>query len=164
MLPAYSHTMKWDNIDQQHCSVARSLAEIGDRWTLLIIRDAVMGARRFEDFVERSGAARNIVTDRINKLCDAKILQAQVYQQKPDRYEYRLTEKGTDLYPVLLALLGWGDKWHLDADKVPMQLSHSACGHPTHAVPVCNECREELKYGSTVAALRDPTRPYWQTG
>lgn len=155
--------MKWEDIPSQHCSVARTLAEIGDRWTLLIIRDAVMGARRFEQFVERSGASRNIVTDRLNKLCAANILSANLYQQKPDRYEYRLTEKGKELYPVLLALVHWGDKWHLDQEQVPVSLVHRACGHATHAVPVCAECGEEMQFGDTNAVLRDPTHPYWKS-
>lgn len=156
--------MKWEEIAQQHCSIARSLAEIGDRWTLLLIRDAVMGARRFEQFVERSGAARNIVTDRLNKLCAAQILEASLYQQKPDRYEYRLTEKGKELYPVLMALVHWGDKWLLDEDQVPVTLVHSGCGKATHAVPVCAECGEELQYGDTGAELRDASHPYWRAG
>lgn len=155
--------MKWDEIGLQHCSIARSLAEIGDRWTLLIIRDAVMGARRFEDFVERTGAARNIVTDRLSKLCEAEIIETRLYQEKPDRYEYRLTEKGKDLYPVLLSLLNWGDKWHLDKKKVPVELTHTSCGKATHVIPTCSECGEELEFGSTNAILRNRKHPYWKT-
>ncbi|PCJ21723.1 MAG: transcriptional regulator [SAR86 cluster bacterium] len=156
--------MKWKDINQQHCSIARTLAEIGDRWTLLIVRDAIMGARRFEDFVERSGAARNIVTDRLNKLSEAGILQSQVYQEKPDRFEYRLTEKGQDLYPLLLALVNWGDKWQADGQGDPVLLTHIECGHQTHVLPTCSACGKELAYGGTRAELRDSNHPYWKVG
>lgn len=155
--------MKWSEINQQHCSVARALSEIGDRWTLLIIRDLIMGARRFDEFVERSGAARNIVADRLVKLNEAGITESRIYQEKPDRHEYRLTEKGRDLYPILLALTKWGDKWHIDDDQVPVGLTHTSCGHQIHVQPICPECGEELTYGSTRAHLRNPQHPYWKS-
>lgn len=155
--------MKWEDISQQHCSIARALADIGERWTLLIIRDLVMGARRFDDLVERSGAARNIVSDRLAKLKEAGIVDATVYQQKPDRYEYRLTRKGQELYPVLLALTRWGDRWHGDGEQVPVSLTHVTCGHRIQPQTCCPQCGEELVYGSTRATLRNPAHPYWQT-
>lgn len=153
--------MKWEQIGQQHCSVARSLAEIGDRWTLLLVRDAIMGAKKFEEYLERSGAARNIVTDRLNKLCIAGILEKHLYQEKPDRFEYRLTDKGKDLYPVLIGLLAWGDKWHSDGGGPPIELTHRACAKVTRAIPHCSECSEPMEFGSTRTHLRDPARPYW---
>lgn len=156
--------MKWENIHQQQCSVARSLSEIGDRWTMLLVRDAIMGARRFEEYLERSGASRNIVADRLSRLCEAGILESRRYQEKPDRFEYRLTDKGKDLYPVLMSLLAWGDKWLADGHGEPLTLVHKHCGAQTQGQLCCLACGEPLEYGSTHARLRDPEHPYWKPG
>ena len=136
--------MKWSEIDAQPCSIARALSEVGDRWTLLLLREAFMRTRRFADFVERTGAARNLVADRLAKLVDAGVLERRVYQRAPERHEYRLTEKGLDLYPVLMALVRWGDRWHDDGQGPPIRHVHRPCGHTMHARPVCSECGEAL--------------------
>lgn len=136
--------MKWDEIGDQTCSIARALSEVGDRWTLLLLREAFLRTRRFADFVERTGAARNLVSDRLQKLVDAGILERRAYQTRPERYEYRLTEKGLDLYPVMMALVHWGDRWHDDGRGVPVEHVHRPCGHVMHAQPVCSACGERL--------------------
>ena len=94
---------------QEHCGVARSLEIVGERWTLLIVRDAFLGMRRFEEFQEDLGVARNVLTDRLNRLVDEEIFERVLYSERPERYEYRLTKKGRDLSLALTALRQWGD-------------------------------------------------------
>src|SRR5919112_1114607 len=101
--------------DSQHCSIARALEVLGDRWTLLVIRDAFLGLRRFDDFQRDLGIARNVLADRLGRLVDEGILERHAYQERPERFEYRLTEKGADLWPVLISLMKWGDR-HDPAD------------------------------------------------
>ena len=101
----------------QNCSIARALELVGERWTLLIIRDAFLGLRRFEQLQDSLGIARNVLTDRLNRLVDEGILERVAYSERPPRFEYRLTEKGRDLRVALLALMQWGDR-HL-SEKPP---------------------------------------------
>jgi DNA-binding HxlR family transcriptional regulator len=110
----------------QNCSVARTLELVGERWTLLIVRDAFLGRRRFDEFQESLGIARNILTDRLAKLVDHGIFERIRYQERPERYEYRLTDKGRDLRVPLLALMQWGDQ-HLSPTppRIARRLSDS---------------------------------------
>jgi DNA-binding HxlR family transcriptional regulator len=101
----------------QNCSIARTLELVGERWTLLIIRDAFLGLRRFDEFQDSLGVARNVLSDRLNRLVEVGILERTAYSERPPRFEYRLTEKGRDLGVPLLALMQWGDR-HL-AHKPP---------------------------------------------
>ena len=96
--------------DNQNCSIARALETIGERWTLLILRDAFLGTRRFDDFQRSLGIARNVLTVRLKTLTDEGLLERRRYQERPERFEYRLTEKGIDLWPVLFTLMRFGDK------------------------------------------------------
>ena len=102
--------MRWNEISGMQCSVARALSVIGDRWTLLVLRDAFLRTRRFEDFQRQLGVTRHLLAGRLKKLVAAGILEKVRYQEKPARYEYRLTEKGRDLHPVIVSLLRWGDR------------------------------------------------------
>lgn len=154
--------MKWTEISGQTCSIARALSEVGDRWTLLILREAFLRTRRFADFVKRTGAAKNLVSDRLQKLVDAGVLERRVYQDKPERHEYRLTEKGRDLYPLIMALVRWGDRWHDDGRGKPVEHLHRSCNHVMHAEIVCSECNEpldphdvEVRRGPALRAERD---------
>src|SRR3954447_20336744 len=97
--------------DNQKCSVARALEVLGERWTLLILRDAFLGTRRFDDFQRNLGVARNVLQSRLQRLVDEGVLRRVRYQQRPERFEYRLTRKGVDLWPILVALMKWGDKY-----------------------------------------------------
>ena len=106
--------------ETQVCSIARSLEAIGDRWTMLVVRDAFLGVRRFEEFQDRLGVARNILSDRLGRLVDDGILEKRPYQERPQRFEYRLTEKGRDLFPVMISLMKWGDAYALDPGGPPM--------------------------------------------
>jgi DNA-binding HxlR family transcriptional regulator len=95
----------------QNCSIARALELVGERWTLLIIRDVFLGLRRFDEFQENLGVARNVLTDRLNRLVDEGILERVRYSERPERFEYRLTQKGRDLHLALTGLRQWGDKY-----------------------------------------------------
>jgi len=101
----------------QNCSIARALEVVGERWTLLIVRDAFLGLRRFDEFQASLGVARNVLTDRLNRLVEEGILERVRYSERPERYEYRLTRKGRDLQIALEGLRQWGDKYV--SDKPP---------------------------------------------
>ena len=137
--------MKWSEIDQQTCSVARTLAVIGDRWSMLIIRDTFLGTRRFEDFCRQLGISRPALTDRLRKLEQQGVMEKQPYQDRPPRFEYRLTEKGLDLYPIIMTMARWGDRWRDDGNGPPLEYKHLSCGHKTQAVMCCSECEKPLK-------------------
>ena len=123
------------------CSVARTLEVVGDKWTLLILRDAFYGVRRFEDFARDLGIARNVLTDRLGRLVDDGVLEKRQYEDHPPRHEYRLTPKGRALLPVVLTMMHWGDTWESNGEG-PVTLLHD--GHVTHAALTCAECGEEL--------------------
>ena len=136
--------MQWSELEQQPCSVARTLSVIGDRWTLLILRDCFLRVRRFDDFQARLGIGRPILADRLQKLVDNFVLTKVAYQQHPTRYEYRLTPKGLDLYPIIMGIVHWGDV-HMSGKKGrPLLHQHAACGHHFDPVMVCSECAEAL--------------------
>jgi DNA-binding HxlR family transcriptional regulator len=102
----------------QNCSIARALEVVGDRWTLLVIRDVGAGHHRFDQLLKRLGIASNVLTDRLNRLVNAGVLERVRYGERPERFEYRLTEKGLELAVALLALMQWGDR-HL-SEKPPV--------------------------------------------
>ncbi len=127
-----------------NCSVARTLEVVGEWWTMLIVREAFFGVRRFDDFQERLGIARNVLTTRLQSLIDHGILERRRYQERPERSEYRLTEKGFDLYPILVAMMRWGDRWTAGEDGPPIALVHQTCGNETTPTVACSECGEPL--------------------
>src|SRR6266511_5373666 len=100
----------------QNCSIARALELVGERWTLLIIRDAFLGLRRFDQFQRSLGVARNVLTDRLNRLVEEGILRRVPYQERPVRFEYRLTDKGRELWPVMMTLMQWGDRHYIEPE------------------------------------------------
>jgi DNA-binding HxlR family transcriptional regulator len=125
------------------CSVARSLIILGDRWTFLILRDAFFGIRRYEELRARLGIATNILTDRLARLTEQDILVKMLYQESPERFEYRLTEKGKDFYGPFLVMMRWGDKW-LAGGKPTLKLRHRDCGRDFQPLVVCDHCHREL--------------------
>ena len=136
--------------DSQHCSIARALEVLGDRWTILVMRDAFMRVRRFDDFQRNLGVARNVLTDRLGRLVDEGILARVPYHDRPARYEYRLTDKGLDLWPVMMALLQWGDH-HYAADGRPRVIRHRDCGGELTRHLTCAKCGAELGPRDVVA-------------
>ncbi len=136
--------MARSRFESMDCSVARTLAVIGDAWTLLIIRDAFRGVTRFDDFQANLGIARNVLSHRLRLLVREGILERRPYSQHPPRFEYRLTAKGRDLYPIILALLRWGDRWAAGPEGPPLVLTHLACGQPVQGVLACEHCGAPL--------------------
>ena len=127
------------------CSIARAMEILGERWTFLILREAFYGVRRFSDMQRNLGIARNMLSTRLQTLVGAGVLERRLYQQEPERYEYRLTEAGRDLYPAIVALMRWGDK-HLQGELgPPVVLRHNTCGHDADPRLVCGHCGEELR-------------------
>ena len=125
------------------CSVAQCLEVVGEWWTMLIVRDAFLGIRRFDDFQSRTGIARNVLAARLEHLVDNGVLERRQYQDRPPRHEYVLTEKGRDLWQVLTAMREWGDRWAAP-EGPPVELVHRACDHVTHTAVVCDHCGEPL--------------------
>jgi DNA-binding HxlR family transcriptional regulator len=136
--------MKWEDLATEPCSVARTVAVIGDRWTLLILRDCFLGVRRFEAFQERLGISRTIIAERLKLLVDEGVLAKVAYQERPVRHEYRLTEKGLALHPVIMAVVNWGDRFYAGEAGAPLLHRHKACGHDFHPVMTCSECGEAV--------------------
>jgi DNA-binding HxlR family transcriptional regulator len=127
----------------QNCSIARSLELIGERWTILIVRDAFLGVRRFDDFQRSLGVSRGVLADRLDRLVEAGILERRPYQEHPERHEYRLTEKGRDLWPVTMALARWGDRY-LAENGPPRLFLHRGCGGEATDRLTCGKCGAEL--------------------
>ena len=140
----------------QDCSIARSLELIGERWTLLVIRDVFSGKRRFDELQRSLGVARNVLASRLGLLVDEGILERRPYQERPERFEYFLTAKGLDLWPVLVALIEWGDR-HLGPG--PIEVVHRDCGGHVNDRRVCERCGAELELRDARAAPRRARRP-----
>ena len=136
--------MRWSEIGEQDCSVARTLSVIGERWTMLVLREAFMRTRRFDDFQRATGAPRPVLSARLAALVAEGVLERVPYGSHRARYEYRLTEKGLDLYPVIVSLLAWGDRWMADDTGPPVELRHKGCGAVMHPELACPECGEWL--------------------
>ena len=130
---------RYDNLA---CSAARALEVVGERWTMLIVRDLFYGMRRFDELQRDLGVARNILSTRLATLVDEGIARRVQYCDAPVRHEYRLTPKGEDLFPVLLALISWGDRWAAP-QGAPVVMTHTRCGQDLEPVVVCSFCGEE---------------------
>jgi DNA-binding HxlR family transcriptional regulator len=131
--------MERKSFSEMNCSVAQCLEVVGEWWSMLIVRDAFLGVTRFDGFQERLGISRNILNQRLGKLVDAGVFVRVPYSEHPPRFDYRLTDKGRDLWPVLTAMRQWGDRYAAP-DGPPLQLIHRACGHLTEALYTCSEC------------------------
>ena len=136
--------MKWDEIGDQPCSIARTLSVIGDRWTLLIIRNAFMGMRRFDDFQQHLGVTRHVLSDRLKRLVEHGVLVKVPYVERQERFEYKLTEKGLELYPLMLSMVKWADKWMDQGLGKPVEYIHKTCAQKFEPSLVCSACGEAL--------------------
>jgi DNA-binding HxlR family transcriptional regulator len=138
MQVTYTRGVRRASLADLPCPIARSLDVVGEWWSLLIVRDALFGARRFDDF-KATGIADNVLSARLKRLVQAGIFERRRYQARPDRYEYVLTEKGQQLAPVIAALAQWGAAWTSGEDRNP-RLLHRSCGHDIAVAAVCPHC------------------------
>jgi DNA-binding HxlR family transcriptional regulator len=151
--------MRLTSLADWNCSLARTLDVVGEWWTLLILRDAFRGTRRFDDFQASLGLARSVLTARLNKLTEHGVLDRRAYSDHPPRYEYRLTEKGRALFPVIAALIRWGDQWAPTADGPPVVFVHDTCGNITAPVLTCPHCHGEVTAANTHSQPGPGSRP-----
>jgi DNA-binding HxlR family transcriptional regulator len=128
------------------CSIARALEIVGEKWALLAVREVFLGNRRFDEMIRRTGAPRDTLAARLRTLVTAGILERVQYAEHPARFEYRLTEAGRDLYPVILTLMDWGDRYLDDGSGPPMVLRHHG-DHTLRPQLVCRECGESIRAG-----------------
>jgi DNA-binding HxlR family transcriptional regulator len=135
--------VKRSTVAHLNCSIARTLEIVGEWWTLLVVRDVALGFHRFDDIQRDLGISRNILSDRLATLVEHDILERRPYQDSPPRFEYHLTAKGRDLWPVLAALSRWGDRWE-SPEGPPVRFVHKPCGHDTEGLSVCPGCGEEV--------------------
>ena len=135
--------MRYEELIDQPCSITRPLTVLGDRWTFLIVKQAFAGVRRFEDFLASLGISRSRLADRLDRLVEQGILVREPYRDGRTRLEYRLTEKGHELYPILMAIRDWGDR-HMAPDGPPVRYRHRDCGGEAHVHLCCEACGEEI--------------------
>jgi len=140
------------------CTIARSVDLFGEGWTLLIMRQAFFGTRRFEDFQKELGISRNILTLRLNRLVEDGLFEHVEYQQRPVRFEYRLTQTGRDVFPIVAAMAAYGDMWLVGDEGTPLILHHTVCDRDMHAVVTCSECAKPLTVRN-VKGRRGPGYP-----
>ncbi len=136
--------MERTSFADMRCSLARALELIGDWWSPLILRDLFIGVRRFDALAQDLGISRNLLTRRLKMLEDKGVIERAAYQQKPPRYEYRLSESGRDLVPALLALTAWGDRWAQPPEGAPMLFQHKSCGCQFQPRIVCSACNKPV--------------------
>ena len=137
----------------KECSIEATLRTVGDRWTLLILRNIFRGIKRFENIQKGLGIARNLLSNRLHHLVENEVIERFLYQEKPNRYEYKLTDKGRALSPSLIALMQWGDQW-CSSEEPLVKLVHDNCGSLlTHSVK-CNTCGTDVKANEIRSLVR----------
>src|SRR5688572_2314991 len=149
--------MRHEQLLESNCAISRTGAILGERWVFAILRAAYFRARTFEDYLEATGIARNVLADRLRRLVDFGILERRPYEEneKRQRSEYRLTDAGLDLYPVIVAMMEWGNKHAGFVDGPPVVLRHRTCGEITEPRLVCNHCGGEI-HAREMEALPGP--------
>jgi len=147
--------MLGSDYDNQTCSIAGALEVVGERWSLLIVRDVFLGLRRFDEIQADLGIARNVLHTRLTKLLEQGVVERRLYAERPPRYEYRLTDKGLDLWPTMVALMQWGDRHTAPAAGPPVLLEHCDCGGAVDGHRVCEACGAKLSV-TEVRALPGP--------
>jgi DNA-binding HxlR family transcriptional regulator len=143
-----------------NCSIAATLEQVGEKWTLLILREAFFGVRRFEDIQRGVGCARNLLSARLAKLVELEILRREPYREpgSRQRYEYRLTDKGKELFPVVVALMDWGDRWAVGESGPPIEIRHRDCDAPVHVRLACDHGHGDLTARDTYGKAREALR------
>ncbi|MEM6496856.1 MAG: helix-turn-helix domain-containing protein [Pseudomonadota bacterium] len=139
-------------LSSRTCTIARAAALVGDEWTIMILREMFLGNRRFDDFLRQTGMSSHLLSQRLKKLEAEGIISRTAYSQHPPRFEYRLTEMGRDLWPLIICLKQWGDSWLSDG-RPPVKLVHTSCGAVTTPMMTCSECGEPIDARSTAVRL-----------
>jgi DNA-binding HxlR family transcriptional regulator len=147
--------MLGSSYESQMCSIAGALDVVGERWSLLIVRDVMLGLRRFDELQADLGIARNVLQTRLTKLLEQGVLEKRMYGERPPRYEYRLTDKGLDLWPTMVALMQWGNRHTAPAAGPPVLLEHRDCGGGVDGHRICEACGARLSV-TDVRALPGP--------
>lgn len=139
--------MKWLEFGTENCSIQRTLEVVGEKWTMIVLREVFNGVRRFDQIRRHTGVSEPVLTQRLRKLVDAGVLDTVPYQEegRRTRYEYRLTDQGRDLYPILIALLQWGDRYRADDAGPALTVTHRDCGAQVEAVVRCASGHEPLR-------------------
>jgi DNA-binding HxlR family transcriptional regulator len=146
--------MKRTTLADHPCSIARTLDVAGEWWSPLILRDVAYGVRRFAEIQADLAISANVLADRLESLVSEGLLETRIYQQRPERHEYVLTEKGADLIPALIALMQWGDRWKWRGGAGPVQVLHDECRHEVRVELRCEHCERELPVESLRARAR----------
>jgi DNA-binding HxlR family transcriptional regulator len=136
--------MRWNEINTVECSIARALSVVGDRWTMMIVRDVFLGIRRFDAMQKDLDLTPHRLSHRLSKLVRDGILARVEYEKRPRRFEYRLTEKGIDLFPLIVVLNTWGDRWMAGRSGAPIELVHRNCGRAIKPALTCPSCKEKM--------------------
>jgi DNA-binding HxlR family transcriptional regulator len=134
----------------QTCSIASALEVVGERWSLLVIREVLLGVRRFDEIQADLGVARNVLQARLQRLLEHGVLEKRLYQERPERYEYMLTDKGLDLWPAVVSLMQWGDKYGAPSGP-PTVLEHRGCGGAVDGHRICVACGARLSVRDVIA-------------
>lgn len=152
--------MKKNEVSNMVCSIARSVKEIGDTWKILILRELFLHNRRFEQILTQTGMSSYSLATRLTELEQDAIIEKRPYQTNPTRYEYFLTEKGIDLWPMMVALNQWGDRWHRENDERPLRIVHKNCGPTSEPILVCSECAEPMHARKATTVMSDDSQRY----
>ncbi|HEY0516196.1 MAG TPA: helix-turn-helix domain-containing protein [Solirubrobacteraceae bacterium] len=134
-----------NDYENQACSIAGALEVVGERWSLLIVRDILLGLRRFDELQSHLGVARNVLQARLTRLQEHGVIERVPYQQRPLRHEYRLTDKGLDLWPTVVALMNWGDRYATPAGGPAVLIEHRGCGGAVDEHRICERCGARLR-------------------
>lgn len=142
--------MQRDSFGEEPCAIARTTDIIGDRWTPMVLRDIALGVSRFDAIHRDLGLSRKVLAQRLQHLVDHEVIVRTPYQENPVRYDYTLTEKGTDLAMVMAAVQAFGDRWLFGEDERPLQWRHLGCGRIANAVLCCEHCGEQVRPGEAI--------------
>ncbi len=145
--------MSRSDLSQNVCTVARTVEMVGETWSLMILREMFLGSRRFDDLQRRTGCSPHLLSQRLKRLEAEQIVERRSYSERPPRHEYRLTERGRDLWPVVIALKNWGDRWLDKTGAPPIELTHKACGQITRPSMHCSACGEPVDARSVTVRL-----------
>ena len=137
--------MLGNDYENQACSIAGALEVVGERWSLLVVRDIFLGLRRFDEIQADLGVARNVLQARLQRLLEQGVLEKRRYHDRPERFEYRLTEKGLDLWPAIVALMQWGDRYAAPPGGPAVVIEHRGCGGRLDAHRICEACGERVE-------------------